>query len=113
MVEQKTACRQLEKRTEYTLEWFGGDEKTSEGKFAQIVGGHQEWKTGMDEQELIEHCYEPFVKLCEGLEMFREELDQTIREIEYNADEDTLFERMVLARLKELRKKWLGSEEKK
>ena len=34
------------------------------------------------------------------------DLDHIIQEIEHNATDDTLFERMVLARLKNFRKEW-------
>ena len=59
-------------------------------------------------RELIN--YQCFEYVCDPIKEIvaetEKDLDHIIQEIEHNATNDTLFERMVLVRLKNFRKEW-------
>ena len=58
--------------------------------------------------------HEPYVidviRLNDILDEAEKDFDNIYKEIEFNATEDTLFERMVLTRLKRFRTTWFGDK---
>ena len=81
----------------------------SEGKFKKRI--RRLWDPKVIDGELV---YLEDVVSPKGVEEILDEaknhLDKVIAEIEKNATEDTLFERMVLVRLKNYRKTWFGEK---
>lgn len=78
-------------------------ETEKQGELKKQIEQHA-WAHDSDQAEQADTKF-----IYKVLDAAKTDLDQVITEIENNATEDTLFERMVLTRLKNYRKKWFGS----